>query len=157
MTARKLYEYQGEKLTINQMAAIKGVSRSWMKILLNDHTVDEAMAYVRKPTGSNIKRQHLYKGKHYSTREVIELAKVKCTESGMSNRIKKYGVAFAIECDDFQKFKHQAYLNRKPPKKVQLPEYSPEKHYLNNLIESLRAIGMNEDEVYHEAKRRLVA
>lgn len=156
MTAKRFYEYQGETLTINQMAAIKGVSRSWMTVLLNEYSVDEAMAYIRKPAGAKIKRPHLYKGKLYSTDELIQLARVKCTKNGMSNRIKKYGVAFSIECDDFLKFKRRAHQNRKPPKQVSIPEHNPEQHYLNNLFESLKATGMNDDDIYNEVKRRLV-
>ena len=151
------YEYNGEHLTVRQLAEIKGVGRSYMALLLAKYGVHDAMAYTRLNQGERMKKRYDYKGQKMTLDELIEIAAVKCTCSAMSARIKRHGVDFAVEHDDFKALKNQGGRQMKKMKDPVLPEHNPEKHYLDNLLSSLKRMGIDESNIEHEVQRRFAA
>lgn len=152
------YTYQGEIMTIKQMANIKGFSIPYMRTLIRQLGIDEAMAYERKPRVSAVK-YYDYNGKKMTAKELVEIAKVKCAVGTMQLRIKKYGVAFAVENDDFDRLRRVGYLKRATVNKrlPELPEYDPDKQLLENMISSLQQQGMPLSDIYREVRKRLAA
>lgn len=158
MSKEYKYPYQGELITIKQMAEIKGFSIPYMRTLVLQLGIDEAMAYERKPRVAAVK-YYDYMGKKMTVKELVEIAKVKCATGSMHLRIKKYGVEFAVENDNFEKLRRVGYLKRATVKKrlPELPEYNPEKHLLENMVNSLQEQGMPLSDIYSEVRKRLAA
>jgi hypothetical protein len=151
------YEYNGELLTVRQLAEIKGVGRSYMALLLAKYGAYDAMAYTRLNQGERMKKRYDYKGQQMTLDELLEIAAVKCSLSGLSARIKRHGVVFAVEHDDFKALKNQGGRQMKKMKDPVLPEHNPEQHYLDNLIGSLKRMGIDENNIEHEVQRRFAA
>lgn len=158
MSREHKYPYQGETMTIKQMARIKGFSIPYMRTLIRQLGIDEAMAYERKPRVSAVK-YYDYNGKKMTAKQLVEIAKVKCAVGTMQLRIKKYGVAFAVENDDFDRLRRVGYLKRSAVKKrlPELPEHDPDKQLLENMISSLQQQGMPLSDIYSEVRKRLAA
>lgn len=158
MSREHKYSYQGDTITIKQLAKIKGFSIPYMRALIRQIGIDEAMAYERKPRVSAVK-YYTYNGKKMTAKQLVEIAKVKCATGTMHLRIKKYGVAFSVENDDFEKLRRTGHLNRVAVKKrlPELPEYDPEKHLLENMVNSLQEQGMPLSDIYSEVRKRLAA
>lgn len=151
------HEYNGERLTVKQLAEIKGVGRSYMALLLSKYGTYDAMAYTRLNQGERMKKRYDYKGKQMTLDKLIEIAAVKCTCSAMSARIKRHGVDFAVEHDDFKALKNNGGRHMKKMKDPVLPEHDPEQHYLANLLSSLKRMGIDESNIEHEVARRFAA
>lgn len=156
MKNQKTHTYKNQKMTNRELSELKGVSVSHMRNLIRDHGVDGAMDYTKSERRAPMKI-YQYKGQSLDVNQLIYLAVVKCTAGSMHLRIKKHGVNFAVENDDFEKFKRSGYQNRKPKELPDLPEYDPDKHLLNNMIASLSAQGMPICKIRQEIKRRLAA
>ena len=151
------HEYNGEHLTVRQLAEIKGVGRSYMALLLAKYGAYDAMAYTRLNQGERMKKRYDYKGQQMTLDELLEIAAVKCSLSALSARIKRHGVVFAVEHDDFKALKNQGGRQMKKMKDPVLPEHNPEQHYLDNLLSSLKRMGIDESNIEHEVQRRFAA
>lgn len=144
----RTYLYMGDNLTIKQLAEIKGVSRAYMQVLVNEYGVNDAMAYVRKKTRR--KKLYEYKGGKYSADQLADMAAEKCGPQAMSIRIKKHGVEKAVEFDGFEKLRTQAMKGKTGKNnKIDLVEPEPfDKDYeLKQRIKSYKKLGWSDDEI----------
>ena len=156
MNKKHLHQYKNKTLTINELAELKGVSVSHMRSLVRQFGVDGAMDYKRNPSVTPVKL-YQYNGNKMDVNQLIELAKVKCKPGTMHLRIKKYGVEFSIENDDFEKLKRTGHLNRKIKPAPDIPKYDPSQHAVDNMVSSLTSQGLPLCRVYYEVRRRLAA
>jgi len=156
-----LHDYQNEKLTVKQLAAIKGVSRATMQKLINQYGVDAGMDYVAPShAGPRPTRFFELDGNQYTTKQLCLMAKSKCSVPAMVARIKKHGVEFAVSCADFQAVKAASWrktrdMNQPSDWDAKTPKYDPVQHFLDNMIQSLKDAGFSDKEVDLEITKRV--